>query len=297
MPKSDGSATKASAVSWCNGEIRSREDGAPSVASISFHLGTGVFDGMMAYWNRDHYYIHRAEDHLVRFRLGAGRMGLNIPWSVGEMLIGIEGLLGHEPKGTQYIRPIAFRGAPELWVTGSEGRPVDVTIFTVRTDAHRNIDTPIGCHISPIERISSRSIPGQVKVSGAYVNSFYARREAETLGFDDGLMFDRERRLAEASAANVFIIKGNQLITPRLNPDVFPGITRQVLIELARAMGIDTHEADVRSPDLATIDGAFLCSTLMEIRGLSRLDDRPLQTLTLDVYKALVDAFRSMTNQ
>src|ERR1700730_16561015 len=56
----------ASEFAWCNGEIKNREAGAPSVASISFHLGTGVFDGMMAYWNRDHYYIHRAEAHLVR---------------------------------------------------------------------------------------------------------------------------------------------------------------------------------------------------------------------------------------
>src|SRR5215475_15598471 len=107
MPKSDGSATKASAVSWCNGEIRSREDGAPSVASISFHLGTGVFDGMMAYWNRDHYYILRAEDHLDRFRRGAACMGLPVPWSIAQLLAGIHELLALEPKGTQYVRPIA----------------------------------------------------------------------------------------------------------------------------------------------------------------------------------------------
>src|SRR6476646_5207716 len=118
-----------SALSWCNGDIRSREEGAPSVASISFHLGTSVFDGLMAYWNVDHYYLHRAEDHLVRFRIGAARMGLTFNWSVDEMLTGIERLLQLEPKGTQYIRPIAFRGGPELWVTGAEGRPVDVTIF------------------------------------------------------------------------------------------------------------------------------------------------------------------------
>jgi branched-subunit amino acid aminotransferase/4-amino-4-deoxychorismate lyase len=99
----------------------------------------------MAYWNRDHYYIHRAEEHLVRFRQGAARMGLNFPWSVGEMLEGIIELLKHEENGTQYIRPIAFRGGPELWVTGSEGRPVDVTIFTVRTESHRNLDAPISC--------------------------------------------------------------------------------------------------------------------------------------------------------
>src|SRR4051812_39350701 len=120
--------SQVSAYCWSNGEIKDREKGAPSVASISFHLGTGVFDGVMAYWNDDHYYIHRAEAHLARFRLGAAKMGLAFSWSVEELLAGIRDLLRLEPEGTQYIRPIAFRGGPELWVTGAEGRPVDVTI-------------------------------------------------------------------------------------------------------------------------------------------------------------------------
>ncbi len=289
--------TDVSTYSWSNGDIKEREKGAPSVASISFHLGTGVFDGMMAYWNRDHYYIHRAEEHLVRFRRGAACMGLVFPWSVAQLLTGITELLKLEPKGTQYVRPIAFRGGPELWVTGSEGRPVDVTIFTVRTQGHRDIDAPIRCEISEVERISSRSIPGQIKVSGAYVNSFFARKTAEKSGFDDGLMFDREGCLTEASAANVFLIAGDRLLTPRLKPDVFPGITRLVFLELARAQGIETREAELRREDLAGIDGAFLCSTLMEIRALSKLGDRTLPTVELPMYKNLVSEFRAVTHQ
>ena len=164
-------------------------------------------------------------------------MGLAFPWSVEELLAGIMELLKQEPTGTQYVRPIAFRGGPELWVTGSEGRPVDVSIFTVRTEQHRNIDAPISCELSSVERISSRSIPPQIKVSGAYVNSFLARKIAEKSGYDDGLMFDREGHLTEASAANVFLVNNDRLITPRLKPDVFPGITRQVVLEIARDRG------------------------------------------------------------
>jgi len=289
--------TQASAYAWCNGEIRERENGAPSVASISFHLGTGVFDGMMAYWNEDHYYIHRAEEHLVRFRHGASRMGLNILWSAEEMLAGIYELLKLEPKRTQYIRPIAFRGGPELWVTGSEHRPVDVSIFTIGTEAHRDIDASIVCHISPVERISSRSIPGQIKVSGAYVNSFFARKTAELAGFDDAIMLDREGRVAEASAANVFVIKDGRILTPPLNSDVFPGITRQTLMELAKIEGIDVQEIDLRSNDLEKIDGAFLCSTLMEIRALEKLGGQQLNTKELPAYNVLVSMFRAMTHQ
>lgn len=289
--------THASTHCWCNGEIKDREEGAPSVASISFHLGTGVFDGIMAYWNRDHYYIHRVDEHLVRFRQGAACMGLVFSWSVEELLAGITELLKREPEGTQYIRPIAFRGGPELWVTGAEGRPVDVSIFTVRTDTHRDLDEPIICELSSVERISSRSIPGQIKVSGAYVNSFFARKTAEKSGAHDGLMFDREGHLTEASAANVFLIVGDRLITPRLKPDVFPGITRKVFLEIARGQGMDTHEAELRREDLAGIDGAFVCSTLMEIRAISKLGERPLPTVESPVYKTLVTDFRTLTHQ
>lgn len=289
--------TQASAHCWHNGEIVQREQGAPSLASISFHLGTGVFDGLMAYWNRDHYYLHRAEEHLVRFREGAACMGLTFPWSAEELLAAINELLKHEPQGTQYIRPIAFRGGPELWVTGSEGRPVDVSIFTVRTEQHRDLNKPISVELSPIERISSRSIPRQIKVSGAYVNSFHARRTAERNGAEDGLMFDRDGHLTEASAANVFLISGDRLITPKLKPDVFPGITRKVFLELARDNGVDARESELRREDLKGIDGAFVCSTLMEIRAISRLGEVPLSTCELPLYKTLTTAFRTLTHQ
>ena len=287
--------TEASAFAWSNGSIRPREEGAPSVASISFHLGTGVFDGMMAYWNRDHYYLHRGEQHLVRFKEGAARMGMPLPWSIEDLASGIDALLALEPKQTQYVRPIAFRGAPELWVTGSEGKPVDVSIFTVKVG--RDADPPMTCQLSPVERVSSRAIPQQTKVSGAYVNSFHARRTAELAGFQDGLMLDREGRVTEASAANFFAIAGELLLTPPLNADIFPGVTRQVVLELAKNLGIEYRQTDLRPVDLERIDAAFLCSTLMEIRGLSRLGSVSLATHENATYRAIVAAFRRMTHQ
>ena len=68
-------------------------------------------------------------------------------------------------------------------------------------------------------------------------------------------------------------------------------------MELARDKGMDVCEAELQRQDLAGIDGAFLCSTLMEIRGVSRLGERQLPTLELPVYKSLVSAFRTLTHQ
>jgi branched-chain amino acid aminotransferase len=287
--------TKVSTHAWFNGSIVPLEAGAPSIASINFHLGTSVFDGLIAYCNNGHYYLHRAEEHLTRFRQGAARMGLEVRWSVAELLDGVVNLLGQEPASTQYIRPIAYRRIPELWVTGSEGKPVDVSIFTVRIE--RDTDAAITCHVSPVERISSRSIPARTKVSGAYVNSFNARRTAELSGFQDGLMLDREGRIAEASAANFFAVDGGRLLTPLLNVDVFPGITREVVIELARDVGIEVFERDMHPQDLQRLCGAFLCSTLMELRPLSRIGDVPLDTTSNAMFQALLQRFRMVTHQ
>jgi len=287
--------TCASTHSWFNGEIVEREAGAPSVASVSFHLGTGVFDGLMAYWNQDHYYLHCAEEHLLRFKAGAQRMGLQFRWTVSEMLTAIEELLDREARTTQYIRPIAYRRAPELWVTGSQDREADVSIFSVV--APRDISDSLNCQLSPVERVSSRALPQHTKVSGAYVNSFMARRCAELAGFHDGIMLDREGRLAEASAANVFLIRKGCLITPPANPDVFPGITRTVVQQLAGDLGIPVSEQDVRPSDLPGIDGAFLCSTLMEIRPLAKIDDRDLPTAEDAAYTAILRSFRSLVHQ
>ncbi len=267
------------------------------MASISFHLGTGVFDGIMAYWNDDHYYVHRGEEHFARLKAGAARMGLDFRYSVEDLMRGVLDLLEREPRDTYYIRPIVYRRGPELLLTGSEGLPVDLSIFAVKAGHARDLDTTLRCHISPVQRISSLAIPGQTKVSGSYVNSVYTRRVAEQSGYLDGIMLDREGRIAEASAANVFFLEKDRLVTPKLREDVFPGITRKVVMELSDRIGIGVAERDLYEADLASFDGAFLCSTYMEIRAISTLGTCELDTSGSAVYRTIVSAFRATTHQ
>jgi branched-chain amino acid aminotransferase len=289
--------TVVSQHSWFNGRIGPREQGCPSVASISFHLGTGVFDGLMAYWNEDHYYIHRGREHFARLIAGAARMGLNLDYTVEDLQSAVLDLLEHEPRDTYYIRPIVYRQAPELLLTGSEGRPVDVSIFAVRAGHVRDVEQPVTCHVSPVQRISSLAFPGQTKVSGSYVNSVHARRVAEKSGYLDGIMLDAKGRIAEASAANIFFLSPDGLVTPKLNADIFPGITRQVVMELSQKIGVSLVEQDLYEEDLAGFDGAFLCSTYMEIRAISVLGTRPLDTTRSEAYRTLLQAFRDTTHR
>src|SRR5690349_13617551 len=104
-----------SEYAWFNGGIVESGKADPSVASNTLHLGIAVFDGIMAYWNRDHWYVHRGEEHLRRFCTGATRMDLVTPYGPADLGAGIGELLETLPKRTHYLRPIAYRTAPDVF--------------------------------------------------------------------------------------------------------------------------------------------------------------------------------------
>lgn len=260
-----------SELAWVDGAIVPREQGAPSLASSTFHMGTGVFDGIMAYWNGDHHHLHRGREHLERFKTGAARMDLPFDWTVEQLEAGIRELLSELPQRTHYIRPIAFRGAPEIMLVASRELAVNACVFAVEVD--RGETAPMRGAIVDVQRVSSRAIPVSWKVCGTYANSFLAQRRAFERGADVGVLLDGRGRLAEAATSNLFLIRDDALVTPAIEADVFPGITRRGVLEAAARLGIEAVERPVDPRELADCDGAFLASTMLELRPFAAIDD------------------------
>jgi branched-chain amino acid aminotransferase len=283
-----------SELAWVDGELVPREQGAPSLASSTFHMGTGVFDGLMAYWNDDHYHLHRLEEHLVRFKTGAARMDLPFPWEVHELEAGIRALLETCPQRTHYIRPIAFRGAPEIMLVASRDLPVSACVFAVEVE--RDVPDPMRGTIVPVQRVSSRAIPVAWKVCGTYANSFLAQRMAFERGADVGVLLDGEGRLAEASTSNLFLIRGDALVTPSVDADVFPGITRRSVLEIAERIGVEAVERDVDPAELRRCEGAFLASTMLELRPFSAIDEVHFATAEHPLYRRVRAEFDAATH-
>lgn len=281
-----------SACAWVNGRLQARESAAPSVASSSFHMGTGVFDGLMAYWNDDHWHLHLVRQHLERFVKGCGKMRLDFEWSAADLEEGIHELLDSCARRTQYIRPIAFRAAPEILLVPSQELPVTVCMFAV--EAPRRLDTPLSCGVSSYRRISSRAIPVSWKICGAYANSFLAQTEALDQGHDTALLVDQDGRLSEASVSNLFLIRDDTLVTPSLSGDVFPGLTRELLIDCATREGILVEERDVMADEIEGFDGAFLCSTLMEVRPLGCVGSHRFHRERHPIFDVLLGSFRAL---
>jgi branched-chain amino acid aminotransferase len=283
-----------SELAWVDGALVPREQGAPSLASSTFHMGTGVFDGIMAYWNEDHYRLHRGREHLERFKTGAARMDLPFAWSVEQLEAGIHALLDTLPRRTHYIRPIAFRGAPEIMLVASRELAVSACIFAV--EAERDVPDPLRGAIVEVERVSSRAIPVAWKVCGTYANSFLAQRRAFERGADVGVLLDGAGRLAEASTSNLFLIRGEALLTPSVEADVFPGITRRSVLEIAERIGVEAVQRPIDPSELEDCEGAFLASTMLELRPFSAIDEIAFATAEHPLYRRIRAEFDVATH-
>jgi branched-chain amino acid aminotransferase len=283
----------ATPLVWHNGKIIERQQADPSIASHSLHLGIGVFDGIMAYWNGDRYYIHRLDAHFDRLRHSATKMGLEFAWTTEDLKLGLKSLLDQLPATNYYIRPIVYRKEPQL--VFREEMPVDVTILAVTSP--RDLDKPLKCHISSYERVSGRAIPISWKICGVYVNSYLSRRAAELAGFDDAIMLDQEGRITEATAANLFLFQAEKVITPKLTPSIFPGITRETILDIAQSSGIEVIEREIRPDELGDFDGAFLAATMMELKPLSTIDPYEYDSSNHPLFQLFLTKFREITHQ
>jgi branched-chain amino acid aminotransferase len=279
---------------WRNGSLAPIEEAGPSIGSMSLHMGLAVFDGLMAYWNSERYRLHYARPHLERLHNGSARMGFPPPWSVEQLYAGIEDLLDAIPEADYYIRPTAYRGANHLWLTGIEEIPVDVSIMAL--PASRDVDAGLRCHISPVQRVSSQAIPVSWKVSGTYVNSYLSREAAAARGYHDGIMLDREGRICEASAANVFFVIAGKVVTPMLSPDVFPGVTRRIVIDLLKGLDVEVEELALYPCDDIAADAAFITSTLLEIRPIDELHGHEMASSRNEIFLKLRQRFRELTH-
>lgn len=281
------------AIAWHNGKLVEREQAAPSIASHSLHLGVGVFDGIMAYWNQDHYYIHRLDAHLDRLRHGSMQMGLEFSWSNADLKSGLLALLAEIPANNYYIRPIVYRSG--AYLNFNDTMPVDVTILAVTIT--RDVATPLRCHISKYERVSGNAIPVTWKICGTYVNSYLSRRAAEKDGFNDAIMLDANGQITEATAANIFFLQQDKVITPALNPNIFPGITRSTLLDIAQNLNIEVIERDIKPAEIGEFDGAFLAATMMEIKPIASIDSFEYKSSDRPIFKQFLHQFRQITHQ
>lgn len=261
------------------GQIVSIEQAKVSVMTHALHYGTACFGGIRGYWNDDaeQLFVFRISDHYRRFLNSAKLLLMELPYSDDELVkITLELLRREGWRQDVYVRPLAYKADEKIGVRLHDMTDA-LTIFSVPFG--RYIEKEEGAHVSfsSWRRVDDNAIPARGKISGAYVNSAFAKSEALLNGFDEALVLNADGHLAEGSAENVFIIRNGVAITPPVSDNILEGITRGTIKHLLQSeMGVEVVERSIDRTEVYVADEVFLCGTGVQVASITQVDHRPI---------------------
>ena len=278
---------------WMNGELVDWADARIHVGAHGLHYGSGVFEGIRCYETEKGPAVFRLQDHLQRLEDSAKVLFMDLPYSIAELRAATHELVAANGLPSCYIRPIAFFGYGELGVAAA-GNPVDVAIISFPWGAYLGEDgqkTGISAMISSWERVGPNVIPHVAKATGIYLNSMLATTEARRAGYDEAIMLTRDGYVADGPGENIFVVKNGRLLTPPLSMSILPGITRDTIINIARALGYPVEETLLIRTDLYLADEVFMVGTATEVAPIRAVDGRDIGVgpITLELQKAYLD--------
>lgn len=250
-----------------------------SIMTHAFNYGTGCFEGIRAYWNveDEELYVLKMREHYERFVRSCRILMMDIGLDVEELgQITTELLRREDYREDVYIRPIAYKAQEGIGVRLHDLRDA-FALFSVPFG--RYIEKEEGARVGVVSwrRIDDNMIPARAKITGAYVNSAFAKSEALLAGFDEAIVLNADGHISEGSAENLFLVKNGHLVTPPVSANILEGVTRQAVIELARQdLGIETYERQVDRTELYTADEAFFCGTGVQVVAIVEADHRPV---------------------
>ena len=270
---------KGGLIVFLNGKFIPESRAKVSVMTHTLNYGTGIFEGIRGWWNKEEQiiFVFALEVHLRRFLNSCKVLKITLPYILAELQeIVISLLVQNGFKQHVYIRPLAFKGDRKIGVKLS-GIGDCIAIFATPFGSYYPDETNVSAMVSSWRRISDNAIPPRIKCCGAYVNSALAKDEALTFGFDEAIVLNEDGRVAEASAANIFIIRDGVLITPPLTANILEGITRKIVIQLAKEeLGLNIIEREVDRSELYLSDEVFITGTACNVSAITSIDKIPI---------------------
>ena len=265
---------------FMNGEFMPLSEAKVGVMTHALHYGTAIFEGIRGNWNpeQEKMYVFRPREHYQRLLQGCKVMRIKVPYTADELTdITVELV---EKCGYQqdiYIRPLAFKGAERVAVLKLQDLSDSLVIFTIAFGAYLDLEAAANCCTSSWRRMEDTMIPPRVKIAGLYVNSVLAKTEATLAGFDEAILLTQEGYVSEGAGENIFMVVDGKLVTPAVSDNILAGITRQVVIQLAKnELGLETVERSVRRSELYTADECFLTGTAAHLTPVGRIDNHDI---------------------
>jgi branched-chain amino acid aminotransferase len=263
---------------WMNGELVDWDKAQIHVLTHTLHYGTGVFEGVRAYETADGPAVFRLRDHMVRLHNSAKIMGMEIPYSVDELMDATKATVRSTGLPSCYIRPIAYYGYGEMGLNTLPCR-VDVAIACWPWGAYLGddaVEKGVRMKISSWTRHDHNTMPPAAKTVGNYVNSSLAKVEALKAGYDEAIMLAPNGLVAECTGENIFVSRNGIIFTPPLAAGALEGITQASVSKIARDLGYEVQVGNLARSDLYIADEIFVCGTAAEVSSVNSVDDRKI---------------------
>ncbi len=280
---------------YISGEYFSKEDAKVSVFDHGFLYGDGIFEGMRAYGGK----IFRLREHMERLWESAKSIMLRIPMSMEEMEAACNQTLQANGLTDGYLRLVVTRGMGTLGLDADLCDNPRVIIIAAKLSLYPQEYYDKGLEIVTASTV--RTNPGmlspQVK-SLNYLNNILAKIEGQLVGCVEVLLLNTKGEVAEASGDNIFIWKRGVLHTPPPEAGILEGITRQVVLDLAKELGMPTKEVPMTRHDIYTADECFLTGSAAELIPVVKLDGRAIgDGKPGPVMKRLLERFQEETRR
>ncbi len=286
-------------IIYLNGQLIPRSKAKLSPFDHGFLYGYGLFETMRAYNG----HIFRFDRHLARLRHSAQSLGLT-----HSILNVVEGKQSLETACMETLEANKLKDARlRLTVSAGEGDmtpdPSTCPSPTVLITARNLIPLPpekyesgFKAALSPLRR-NSQSPLSRLK-STCYTENILARMAARAAGCDEAILLNERGYLAEGSTTNIFLANNGELITPSLESGVLPGITREAVLEMARASNIKTMERQVELKELIVAEEAFVTNSILELMPLTWFEGKLIGTgKPGQLTKELLTAYRKLVDQ
>lgn len=274
---------------WLDGELVDGARATVHVLTPSLHYGWGAYEGVRFYPTSRGPAAFRLTAHLARLRRSSRALGMRLPYTDEELRQACREVVAASGLTEGYLRPLVFLAEGAMSVAAQLD---DVRVAIGGWPWHGYLpESGVSVRVSGWTRMGTSMVPPDVKSTGGYLNASLARLDAVRCGAHEAVMLNAAGRVAEASAASVFVVSDGVLATPPLSEGILPSITRECVLDIAAAEGLRVECRPVLPAELRAADEVLLAGTAVELAAVSDVDGSMLSGVSGPVFRQLRERF------
>ncbi|MCA9833854.1 MAG: branched-chain amino acid transaminase [Thermomicrobiales bacterium] len=270
-----------------------------SIGTHAVQYGTGAFGGIRGYLSSDGKAVNivRLTDHTTRLLRSSKLLRMDLPFTPATMAEAIVELTRkNAPKTDSYYRPFVYKASVEL-TPRLQNLKDEFACYMLPMGDYLDTKRGMNMIVTSWTRTEDNMIPSRGKITGSYINASFAKDQAMAYGCDDAIMLNSRGKVAEGSAANLFIVRDGVLITAPINGDILEGITRRSVLALANDLGLAVEQREIDRSELYIADEVFFCGTGVQVAWVQTIDGRTIGNgergaIAKQLYDALFSIFR-----